>query len=241
MNLRGRRWFVPEVVQTSAMDCGPAALKCLVEGFGIAVNYGRLREACQTEVDGTSIDTIEEVAGQLGMSSEQIMVPADFVLRREAEILPCIAVVIHPNGVTHFVVLWRKFGHWLQIMDPGVGRQWISATEFLSRLYVHVVPVPASGWHEWARSEKFTKPMKKRLEKLGLPQRAVDYFVSDALRDASWRSLARLDAGTRATGAMVRSGVLRKGREVQRVLERLLEHAGRDGHKGQKAIPGEYW
>jgi ATP-binding cassette subfamily B protein len=35
------------------MDCGPAALKCLLEGFGIPVSYGRLREACQTDVDGS--------------------------------------------------------------------------------------------------------------------------------------------------------------------------------------------
>ena len=32
-----RRWLVPEVVQTSAMDCGPASLKALLEGFGIPV------------------------------------------------------------------------------------------------------------------------------------------------------------------------------------------------------------
>jgi ABC-type bacteriocin/lantibiotic exporter with double-glycine peptidase domain len=241
MNLRGRRLLVPEVVQTSAMDCGPAALKCLVEGFGIAVNYGRLREVCQTEVDGTSIDTLEEVAGQLGLSAEQIMVPADFVLLGEAELLPCIAVVVHPNGVTHFVVVWRKFGRWLQIMDPGVGRQWISSAEFLSKLYLHVSPVPASGWHEWARSERFSKPIKGKLEKLGLPQHAAGLLVSDAMKDSSWRSLARLDAGTRATGAMVRSGVLRNGREAQRVLQRLLERACRDNHAGQKAIPADYW
>lgn len=57
-----QRFFAPEVIQTSAMDCGPAALKCLLEGFGIPVSYGRRREACQTDVDGTSIDTIEDVA-----------------------------------------------------------------------------------------------------------------------------------------------------------------------------------
>jgi ABC-type bacteriocin/lantibiotic exporter with double-glycine peptidase domain len=49
----GSRLLVPEVVQTSAMDCGPAALKCLLEGFGIPVSYGRLREACQSDVDGS--------------------------------------------------------------------------------------------------------------------------------------------------------------------------------------------
>ena len=40
-----RRFFVPEVVQTSAMDCGPASLKAMLEGFGVSVSYGRLREA----------------------------------------------------------------------------------------------------------------------------------------------------------------------------------------------------
>jgi ABC-type bacteriocin/lantibiotic exporter with double-glycine peptidase domain len=63
------RVLVPEVVQTSAMDCGPAALKCLLDGFGMPVSYGRLREACQTSVDGTSIDTLEDVAVQLGLDA----------------------------------------------------------------------------------------------------------------------------------------------------------------------------
>ena len=73
--IKRRRFLVPEIVQASSMDCGPATLKCLLEGFGIHASYGRLREACQTDVDGTSIDTMEEVAGQLGLEAEQLMVP----------------------------------------------------------------------------------------------------------------------------------------------------------------------
>ena len=34
------RFLVPEVVQTSGMDCGPACLKGLLEGFGVPVSYG---------------------------------------------------------------------------------------------------------------------------------------------------------------------------------------------------------
>ena len=75
-----KRLLVPEVVQISAMDCGPASLKCLLQGFGIPVSYGRLREACQTEVDGTSIDTIELIANQLGVEAEQIVLPLDDIL-----------------------------------------------------------------------------------------------------------------------------------------------------------------
>src|SRR5438552_2113608 len=85
-----RRFFAPEVVQTSAMDCGPATLKCLLEGYGIYASYGRLREACQTDVDGTSIDTMEELAGQLGLAAEQIMLPVDHLLLAESEALPAI-------------------------------------------------------------------------------------------------------------------------------------------------------
>ena len=43
---RSRRRLVAEVIQTSAMDCGPATLKCLLESHGLSVSYGRLREAC---------------------------------------------------------------------------------------------------------------------------------------------------------------------------------------------------
>ena len=83
-----RRYFVPEVVQTSATDCGPATLKAVLEGFGIPISYGRLREACQTTLDGSSIDTLEDVANLLGLDAQQLLVPADHVL------LPALKIAI---------------------------------------------------------------------------------------------------------------------------------------------------
>src|SRR5262247_2750376 len=106
-NKTRRRWLAPEVVQTSSMDCGPAALKCLLEGFGVCASYGRLREACQTDVDGTSIDAIEDVAGKLGLAAEQTMLPVDYLLDPKTAALPAIVVVRLPGGGTHFVVAWR--------------------------------------------------------------------------------------------------------------------------------------
>src|SRR5215470_2453254 len=101
-----RRLWASEVVQTSAMDCGPAVLTCLLEGHGLSVSYGRLREACQTDVDGTSIDMLETIAVQLGLNAEQILVPVDHVLLPETMALPSIVVVRSPSGVAHFVVAW---------------------------------------------------------------------------------------------------------------------------------------
>src|SRR5579872_2362370 len=210
MNLGRRRIFVPEVVQTSAMDCGPAALKCLAEGFGIPVSYGRLREACQTDVDGTSIDTMEEVAVQLGLDAEQIMVPADFALMPEANLLPAIAVVLRANKTTHFVVAWRSHGTLLQVMDPAIGRQYEPKAHFASSLYIHTLPVPATGWREWAESEKFVLPLRRKLDDLGISGKAARKLVQAALDVPGWRGLARLEAGTRSLGAIVRSGALHR-------------------------------
>ncbi len=246
MNLGGRRIFVPEVVQTSVMDCGPASLKCLAEGFGIPVSYGRLREACQTDVDGTSIDTMEEVAKQLGLEAEQIMAPADFVLLPEANLLPAIAVVIRASKLTHFVVAWRSNGALLQVMDPALGRQWEPKAQFASSLYIHTLPVSAQGWREWAESEKFTLPVRRKLDDLGISGKAAGCLIENALNAPGWRDLARLDAGTRSMGAIVRSGGLRRGKEAERVLERLVltsreEKASGSAKEEHGVIPSNYW
>src|SRR5262249_61945054 len=158
----GRRWFAPEVVQTSAMDCGPAALKCLLEGFGIPVSYGRLREACQTDVDGTSIDTLEEIAVQLGLDAEQVMVPVDHLLLPEAAALPAIVVVRQPNGLTHFVVVWRRHRRVVQVRDPSTGRRWPTCRRVLDDLYVQTQPLPAAARRAWAASAECPGALRRR-------------------------------------------------------------------------------
>jgi ABC-type bacteriocin/lantibiotic exporter with double-glycine peptidase domain len=225
-----RRLLIPEAIQTSAMDCGPASLKALLEGFGIPVSYGRLREACQTDVDGTSIDQIEEAAVQLGLDAVQVMVPADHLLAPEAGALPAIAVVKQPGGETHFVVLWRRHGNWVQIMDPAVGRRWTSAANLRAELYIHKQSVPAATWREWAATGAFLKPLGSRLRRLGAQ---ADPAIANALKDNSAAALARLDAAVRMTEALVETGAVARGAEAARLAGRLAE--------GRSPIPGAYW
>jgi ABC-type bacteriocin/lantibiotic exporter with double-glycine peptidase domain len=222
--------LVPEVVQTSNMDCGPAALKSLLEGFGIPVNYGRLREACQTGVDGTSIDTIEEVANQLGLRAEQIMLPADHVLMDEARALPAIAVVALPNGVTHFVIVWRRFGRLVELMDPAVGRRWVSAARFRRDLYVHEQAVAAGDWREYAGSKDFLDPLYSRFLAL---EASFDEDDPDPSDDPSWRSLAALDAAVRMVTALVEAGAIDRGQQSAQLVHELLQSPDQ--------IPEHYW
>src|SRR5258705_377972 len=88
-----RRWLIPEVIQTSAMDCGAGGLEGLMGGLGMRGSYGRRGEACRAGVDGASIDTIEDIAGRLGLDASQVMVPMDHLLLPEAKVLPCMVVV----------------------------------------------------------------------------------------------------------------------------------------------------
>ena len=174
---RQRRFLVPEVVQTSAMDCGPAALCCLLGGFGIPASYGRLREACQTDVDGTSIDALEDTARLLGLDAEQVMMPVDHLLVEESGALPALVVTRLPNGLTHFVVAWRRHGRFVQVMDPAVGRRWVKASRFLHDVYVHDFAVPADAFAAWATSDAFLVPLGRTLSALGLADGTITSLV----------------------------------------------------------------
>lgn len=236
-----RRFFVPEVVQTSNMDCGPASLKCLLDGFGIPVSYGRLREACQTDIDGTSIDTIEEVAVQLGLQAEQIMVPVDHFLLPEAKTLPAIVVTSLPNGITHFVVVWRRHGRFVQVMDPAVGRRWLTIEQLRRRLYIHTIPVPAAAWRDWAGTAEFVAPLRQRLHNLGLAENVANQTVTAALDSPHWQPLAALDAVTRMSEALITAGGVRRGQEATRVFQALLTQIRNATKSAVQTIPMAYW
>jgi ABC-type bacteriocin/lantibiotic exporter with double-glycine peptidase domain len=232
--------LIPEVVQTSMMDCGPASLKAMLEGWGIRVSYGRLREACQTDVDGTSIDTLEDVGAQLGLLTEQIMVPVDHLLLKSANTFPAIVVVMHPSGVTHFVIAWRKHGNFVQLMDPAIGRRWVSYRHFLNELYVHRLKVPAVDWREWAGSAEFLGPLRERLSQLRISSATQTRLIEQAISDNTWRGLAALDATTRMLAAIVRARGINSGAQAGRMLEAFTKNAHQDDQNGL-TIPSSYW
>lgn len=240
MPFGGRRLWAVEVVQTSAMDCGPAALKCLLQGFGIPVSYDRLREACQTDVDGTSIDTLEEVAGQLGLDAEQVLVPVDHLLLPEARLLPALLVVRLPNGFTHFVVVWRRHGPWYQVMDPAVGRRWVSASRLAQEIHLHAMPVAASAWREWAGTSGFKEPLERRIARVTSKSVAANLMLT-AEADASWFGFGVLDAATRLVEALVRARGVRAGREAGTLLRSRLDDACQDPASAETRIPHVYW
>lgn len=202
--------LAPEVLQSSMMDCGPAALKCLLEGFGLPVSYAKLREACQTSVDGTSIDVIEEVSVALGLDAEQVVIPADHLLEPSAAALPAMVVTQQPSGATHFIVVWAVVGRWVQVMDPAQGRMWISRQALLKQLYVHQMPVPASAWGEWAQTEEFLSPLRARLAQIVSSSQASALVERACSQPSPSSALSRLDAAARLVSMWARGSRRRR-------------------------------
>lgn len=234
-----RCWFAPEVIQTSSMDCGPASLKCLLEGFNIPVSYGRLREACQTNVDGASIDMLEQVATQLGVCAEQRMLPIDHIFLSEAAVLPALLVARLADGATHFVVAWRRIGHWLQIMDPATGRRWVRARQFANELFRHEFPVSAQEWLAWAATAEFIDPLRQRIAALGISTETSNRLIEQALAEADWFALAKLDAAVRMLNSLMEAGGIHGVEQVLTLLKTLLAQV--DPQSGFGTIPIAYW
>jgi ABC-type bacteriocin/lantibiotic exporter with double-glycine peptidase domain len=230
---------VPAVVQSSAMDCGPAALQAMLGGYGIAASYDRLREACRTALDGSSTDALEAAALRLGLEAEQVLLPADHLFIPAAAALPAILVVRQSALLTHFVVVWRRHGRLAQVMDPAAGRRWPTTGQLAEQAYLHRVVVAAARWRDWAGRREFTGALAARLGELGVRGGEAGRLLAAALADPGWRPLAALDAAVRGTRRLVAAGALRRGPAARRVVEFLLARAG--AAAADDLIPDACW
>jgi ABC-type bacteriocin/lantibiotic exporter with double-glycine peptidase domain len=231
-------WLAEEVIQSSAMDCGPAALKSLAAGFGLRLDYDRLREVCRTQVDGTSIDSLEDVANALGLEAAQEMVPPDGLEAFLRSKRPFIAIVRTPYGGMHFAVVWRRFRRTLQLMDPNVGRRFLPEADFVSSLVVHNQRVPAEAWLSLIRDQPLWEWLRQRLESQGV--RDARKLVESSVATDGWRGFAALDAAARMIERMRGAGASFTDRNAGERLTRLYALALqglREGHDGPESIP----
>jgi len=192
---RARRSFlVPEAIQTSAMDCGPACLKSVLEGYGVSVSYGRLREACHTSIDGTAVASLEAVLRELGLDASESVMPAEHLLMNRADLMPAIVVTAMPSGILHFVVVWRRVGPFLQVMDPGRGRHWIHHREFMRQVAMVDVPVPLEAFEGFINDPGLRRVIVARLKEVGCG-RAQERF--DSALAQGWQGFCHMEGALR--------------------------------------------
>ena len=234
----------PEIVQTSAMDCGPASLAALLGAHGLTANVDALREVCATAVDGTSVDDLEDVACALGLDAEQVVVPFEQVVALAEAYLPAILLTRTPDGYVHFVVAWRVRNGRVDLVDPAVGRRRVRVEALAREAFVHELEVPLDVWAGYALGDESAEALVQRLRSGGASEERARARVEYARRlgpvdgiGALLTEFAPADrpvvqpAGEDGDGApvvrvrgavLVRAPRLRDGAQVPRWLEHVL-------------------
>lgn len=239
---RHKKFFVPEVVPISAMDCGPATTKSLLAGFRVDVGYERLREACQTAVDGTSTDDIERILNELGLEAEQSLIPANYIFEKSADLFPSLVVTRMVGGFAHFIVVWNRLGNWFQVMDPNKGRIWVQRKTIEQDLYFLDSTVTIEEWLEWALSDEMIRPLQGLIESIGIKREDAAQLVSQARDTNRWKDLAALDAAVRMAQELVGYKMIRRTPKNLSLLLRLMESAlKQEFNDPTPAVPISYW
>ncbi len=149
----------PVVRQYDQADCGPAALLSVLRFWGGDASLVHLRELAHTDAQGSTMLSLVRAATALGFRARGATGTLDDLAR---EVLPCIAHVVLPEGLHHYVVVYEIDASGVLVGDPGRGRYRLSSDAFaalwVSRAVVLLTPerplchAPARHWISWVAS-----------------------------------------------------------------------------------------
>ncbi len=233
------------------MDCGPASLKCLLEGFP---HPGELRtlagSGVGTDVDGTIDRRHRGGRGQAGArSGAWSMLPLDQrSSSQDSDGAPrALRVAKTRTGRLIFVVVWG--GAWrggaFRSWTPAMGRRWLAPGDLLDNLYVHTMPIPAEAWRGWADSDEFRRGLRLRLDEIGA-RAAGEELVARCSADETWQSFALLDAAVRMVEMLATAGGIDGGASAGALVASLFEKSRAEPmpsilKKEEQTIPLSLW
>jgi ABC-type bacteriocin/lantibiotic exporter with double-glycine peptidase domain len=244
---RERHFFAPDIPQNSGLDGGLAVLKCVLDGYNFPVLPRQLFGALRIGMEITSLGRIAGVANKFGLDAALTLTPIDHLLMPLANNLPAIVIgrQLTSNPNPRFLVIWRKHGPSHQVMEPGIGLRWVSTHTLLDELGIVSHPIAAHAWREQIAANGFVDGLRQRLVNLKLGTERATQLVNAALQDATWRSLAILDAATRAVDVGVRAGGWSSGENAGKLIEHFCVQMPRDFSQAdwisQTNIPQDYW
>ncbi len=122
--LRGmRRRRIPNVLQTTKADCGPACLTALLRHLGRDVLLEEVRSRCGTGLEGSTALALIEGARHFGLRGRGVGVDVDGLRHLPA------GAVLHWS-FNHFVLFLRLRRNAVEVMDPRLGRRRVGLAEF---------------------------------------------------------------------------------------------------------------
>ena len=120
------------VKQHDATDCAAACLAMVCLHYKKETTITQLRDMMGTDLKGTNLVGLSKCADELGFVSQPVRVDRENFMTDFT--LPCIANVITKEGMTHFVVVFKKIrskkGDFLIIGDPAKDLMKVSLDDF---------------------------------------------------------------------------------------------------------------
>jgi hypothetical protein len=223
---------VPEVKDTGG-GRATAALRAVLQAYGVAFDAAAIERECNVDEDGASIDDLEDVAVKYGLEAGSVIVPVEHVLLPEAKILPAILIVDGDEDEQDFVAAWRMDGDRVQIMHPEDGTKWVARADLAKSLHVHEMAMPLDEYREAIAAPAYLDALAARLAALGVDGTEARALVDRAVADPGWRALGALDASIRKVTADGGSGKDALNAAFGCALEKRCD--------GVKPIPAALW
>ncbi|MDP7741897.1 MAG: peptidase domain-containing ABC transporter [Lentisphaeria bacterium] len=138
---------IPSIRQIDEMDCGATALAMVCAGYGLAVGRTRIRDLVRSR-DGSTLSDLTHAAGKLGLQAAAVKLSSHNFDRLST---PAIAHFAD----NHWIVVSRRRGERICIVDPATGPGSLTRDSFLERWTGHAIVfgAPFSG-HEAARPRR---------------------------------------------------------------------------------------
>ena len=123
------------VLQEDIQDCGPCALKSIIEYYKGYVPLEKIKEDCYTSNEGTTVYHLTEAAKKYGFDA--VAKRIDGFDNKELA-LPIIVHIKYSNGLTHFMALYSIKNNKMVLMDPAKGKVNIRKEEF-AKIFTGIV------------------------------------------------------------------------------------------------------
>ncbi len=119
------------VKQHDYTDCAAACMAMICLHYRKETTITKLRDIMGTDLKGTNLIGLSKCAEKLGYVSQAIKVDKEGFLSEFS--LPCIANIITKEGLSHFVVIFKKNKNYVVIGDPAKDLIRIKTDEFYSQ------------------------------------------------------------------------------------------------------------
>jgi len=161
------------VKQFDSSDCAAACLAMICLYYHKETSISDLRERMGTDLKGTNLIGLGKCADSLGFVSQAVRVDrggflSDFTL-------PCIANVLTKDGLSHFVVVFKKTEKYVIIGDPGKDLMRITVDDFFKMFTGVVLILKPDERFETGKKEKSS--LFRQYLKLLLPHKKLFVYA----------------------------------------------------------------